>query len=379
MIALPLMFSDLDLDLSQIEPLVNHLIYHDIRRGSKYGHKTRRLRVHPNSGEGTIDGLSSLIPHLPHLVSFASEALVYPAQLFVITNTVGISMRHLHIAFVPREATNVLPLIHQFAALQTLSLDFLGSDSPDTVFHPLRTETVRRLSITVDFALETVIGWLADSTFEGLTTLHLGVGHVLSEEIAKFSALKPWFEQHTALRQLELEGTPNALKAILSQPMSVSAVSFVEDDVPDKVPRLRPSVRHLAFCEFPALPQLWGFLDSIIGRKKKNELALTHVYPHFVAGPKDTDFHRRFRWSTFMHSHRVAKKMLEHHSETISNLMVYALELKRVGITMVDEEGFAWPSSSDAGTFGEVVHRCVARSIYDIGSDFDEHTITLEH
>jgi hypothetical protein len=365
----PVRYSDLHVPATGIPSFLNHLLAQESEDAFP-GLWTRHLCI---EGDDDHDyeyhqDLLSLILYMPHLVSFSARNHPIGPPLLVSLKQKGTNiLRALEVCCHVDDANRVILLVGRFKALHRLRFRFVRSELAGSfnALCPLSLRLLRTIDITVTpHAFPNFFRWLRLCEFDSLRELHISQIRGDDVDVHALSAISPFelasfFRRHQEMRTLALNVYHEPIvHFILSQtlPPGLTFVDFRLSSIPRPLPNALPrSVRCISIrTRFSDLIGFQEDLDHLLLQAARHELP-PELRISFNDPDDDTSGWRgntdfgRFQWETCIRPASAMNDISSEDTELRGLMLLYALQFKRYGISVVDEDGYVWPTDGEAG------------------------------
>jgi hypothetical protein len=357
------LFGDLYISASRCALLLEQLFAHACRN-SHPGLHTKRLHVYEGGHEDDEQppALMALVPYMPNLLSFsAREHTITSRELLSLCQHGRSALQTLDICFSMVDAPSVLAIagrhcvelrafrIEPPAVRYRHQLQYSGSFD---LCAPLMLQRLARFEAVISFCLlPEFTPWLARCKFPVLAHLVLEIGLSLEgHDLGVLQGFARFFATHRALRTLSINACEAVTLALLQHqlPPGLRHVALRgKDALPRTLPVLPPGVRRLALCADPEVSDLWDLLAHLL---RVHTFSLTEIAITFVETTVElSEFVRSFSWSRLLLPPRGVHMLADSDARICGNMMLYALEFRQRGISVIDEYDHVWPPCGESG------------------------------
>jgi hypothetical protein len=351
------LFADVHVPGMQLVHLHNYLITKDCQ-GSNPGVHTRRMRVHDDDAGDQEPALMAIMLCMPNLQSFSSRVCAFtPATALSLRQNGRLTLQKLDICFILSDMRSLLAAIVHFTVLQALRIEPLEGlrvepNAFDTC-EPLALPRLKKFeAVLSSYFLPGLARWLARCTLPAIAHLGLeAIGETPNDfDLGGLAEFVPFFSAHQDLHSLSIYAYRDIISALLARqlPPGLRRLALRSPVLlPSTLPPLPRTVRQLALCTDPEDSDLWDLLAHLL---RVRELALAEI---FVAFEECTtvlpDLTRGFSWSQILLPSRGIKELDAEDTRIRGNMVLYALQFRQRGISIVDEYGYVWPPRGESG------------------------------
>jgi hypothetical protein len=307
------------------------------------------------------------MPYMPHLVSFSARNYPFGRLLLVSLKQKSTHLlRVLEVCCDDVDVKHIIHLVGRFEALHRLRLKIPHSLVASwNELRSLDLRLLRSIDITVTpNAFPCLFRWLRLCKFDSLREIRISQIRGDDVDVHALSAISPFdlasfFGRHQELRTLALNVYHEPIvHFILSQtlPPGLTFVDFRLSSIPRPLPNALPrSVRCISirtrFSDFIGFQE---DLDHLLLQAARHELP-PELRISFNDPDDDTSGWRgntdfgRFQWETCIRPASAMKDISEEDANLRGLMLLYALQFKRYGVSIVDEDDCVWPADGEAG------------------------------
>jgi hypothetical protein len=365
-IAQPVLFADLYIPISLCAPLLDYVFAHTCR-GSNPGVHTTRLRVYENHYDrDESSALMALMLYMPNLRSFVTRHRKSSLpQLLTLCQHGRHTLQTLEIYIDISDAPNVLAAVENFTALRALCIEqawdyhqqtagLLDACAPLLLPHLVRFEANLHVRLLPDLAR-----WLARCTkcmLPALKYFALTASDPVGDEhdLDGLAAFGPFFAVHEKLHSLSISACKAVTFAILTAQLppglrciALCGPSTLSWALTSALPALPPAVRRLTIRADPQSSELWHLLGHLLREHTLSVTEIAIVFEEMVTNLPE--FLRSFSWSTLLLPPGGIHQLDGNDARICGDMMMYALEFKKRGVSIVDEHGCVWPPRGETG------------------------------